>query len=119
MPTYAYEFNDPNAPQRFLPPLSFPTGAYHASEIQYVFDLAVAGAVAGLHAGPAGPCGHDGRVLDGLREGRRSERRRRAGLDGLRHQRPTRFQSLAPAAVAPTTAFAADHKCSFWAPLLP
>jgi para-nitrobenzyl esterase len=26
------------------------------------------------------------------------------------------FQSLAPAAIQPTTAFAADHKCSVWAP---
>ena len=39
VPTYAYEFNDPNAAQRFLPPLSFPTGAYHAAEIQYLFDI--------------------------------------------------------------------------------
>ena len=29
-PTYAYEFNDPNAPQLFVPPASFPYHAYHA-----------------------------------------------------------------------------------------
>jgi para-nitrobenzyl esterase len=34
-PVYQYEFNDPNAPARFFPP--FPLGAYHSSEIQYVF----------------------------------------------------------------------------------
>ena len=31
VPTYAYEFNDPNAPQLFVPPASFPYEAYHAS----------------------------------------------------------------------------------------
>ena len=37
--TYAYEFNDEDAPQLFLPPVSFPYGAAHASEIQYLFNL--------------------------------------------------------------------------------
>ena len=35
---YQYEFNDPDAPMRFFPPVSFPTGAYHAAEIQYLFQ---------------------------------------------------------------------------------
>jgi para-nitrobenzyl esterase len=39
VPTFAYEFNDDNAPQRFLPPVSFPYGAAHGSELQYLFDL--------------------------------------------------------------------------------
>jgi para-nitrobenzyl esterase len=39
VPTYAYEFRNENAPERFLPPVSFPYGAAHASEIQYLFDL--------------------------------------------------------------------------------
>ena len=39
VPTYAYEFNDENAPENFLPPVGFPYGAPHASEIQYLFDL--------------------------------------------------------------------------------
>jgi para-nitrobenzyl esterase len=33
---YHYEFNDSQAPQFTLPPVSFPYGAYHGSEIQYV-----------------------------------------------------------------------------------
>ncbi len=37
--TYAYEFDDVNAPELFLPPVSFPYGAAHASEIQYLFDI--------------------------------------------------------------------------------
>lgn len=42
VPTFAYEFNDDNAPQRYLPPVSFPYGAAHASELQYLFDLPTA-----------------------------------------------------------------------------
>src|SRR6516162_3159521 len=39
VPTFAYEFNDKNAPELFLPPVSFPYGAAHASELQYLFDV--------------------------------------------------------------------------------
>jgi para-nitrobenzyl esterase len=38
-PTYAYEFNDENAPERYLPPVGFPYGAAHAAELQYLFTL--------------------------------------------------------------------------------
>lgn len=36
MPTYAYQFDDRAAP---APPSLFPMGAYHASELQYIFDM--------------------------------------------------------------------------------
>jgi para-nitrobenzyl esterase len=39
LPVHAYEFNDPNAPMALQPAVSFPFKAYHASEIQYLFDL--------------------------------------------------------------------------------
>jgi para-nitrobenzyl esterase len=39
VPTYAYEFNDQNAPERYLPPVGFPYGAAHESEVQYLFSL--------------------------------------------------------------------------------
>jgi para-nitrobenzyl esterase len=39
VPTYAFEFADEQAPWvRNTPPPSFPTGAFHASELQYVLD---------------------------------------------------------------------------------
>lgn len=41
VPTYAYEFNESTAPQRFLPG-GFPYGASHLSELQYLFDLPTA-----------------------------------------------------------------------------
>jgi para-nitrobenzyl esterase len=31
--TYAYEFSDENAQQRYLPPAAFPYGAAHAGEV--------------------------------------------------------------------------------------
>ena len=37
--TFAYEFNDENAPDLFAPMASFPLGAYHGSEIQYLFNF--------------------------------------------------------------------------------
>ena len=36
VPTYVYEFNDENAPP-VLPPVSFPLGACHTSELAYLF----------------------------------------------------------------------------------
>ncbi len=39
--TYAYEFNDQNAPDLFDHPATFPLGAFHAAELQYLFDLDV------------------------------------------------------------------------------
>jgi para-nitrobenzyl esterase len=39
--TYAYEFNDENAPDLFAPTAlaTFPLGAYHGSELQYLFNF--------------------------------------------------------------------------------
>jgi para-nitrobenzyl esterase len=39
VPTYAYEFNDDNAPQLFTPPTFLPPVATHTSELPYLFDL--------------------------------------------------------------------------------
>jgi para-nitrobenzyl esterase len=38
--TFGYEFSDVNAPELFLPPVSFPYEAAHASELQYLFNVA-------------------------------------------------------------------------------
>lgn len=39
VPTYAYEFNDENAPQRYVPSAGFPFGAAHTVEVQYLFAM--------------------------------------------------------------------------------
>ncbi len=41
VPTYQYEFNDEAAPNIYLPALGYSLGAYHASEIQYLFPAPV------------------------------------------------------------------------------
>ncbi len=38
VPTFAYQFDDDTAPQRFAPPGVLPPIATHSSEIQYLFD---------------------------------------------------------------------------------
>jgi para-nitrobenzyl esterase len=38
VPVFQYEFNDPETPQRYVPPVSFPTGAYHGGDVQFLFD---------------------------------------------------------------------------------
>jgi para-nitrobenzyl esterase len=40
VPTFGYEFNDENAPMLFLPPISFPYGATHTDELQFLFPFA-------------------------------------------------------------------------------
>jgi para-nitrobenzyl esterase len=40
VPTFGYEFNDENAPMLFLPPVSFPYGATHTDELQFLFPFA-------------------------------------------------------------------------------
>jgi para-nitrobenzyl esterase len=38
--TYTYEFNDENAPPGTIPGVTFPLGAFHAAELQYLFIVA-------------------------------------------------------------------------------
>ena len=40
VPTFAYEFNDENVPTTLLPAVSFPYGATHTDELQFLFTLA-------------------------------------------------------------------------------
>jgi para-nitrobenzyl esterase len=67
VPTFQYEFNDPNAPMLFFPSISFPTGAYHASELQYIFDVLETPVTPGTHSRATGVIRDDGRLLDELR----------------------------------------------------
>jgi para-nitrobenzyl esterase len=113
VPTYQYEFNDPEAPQLFVPQGSFPYGAYHASEVQYLFDVpdqqnapdltaaqrALADAMVGYwtrfaQAGdPNGPQAPQWPAYTAASE---------------------QFLSLEPPVPVVRDSFAADHKCAFW-----
>ncbi len=116
VPTFAYEFSDENAPENFLPPVSFPYGAPHASEIQYLMDLSTAPFPGTLSA----------------RQQRLAATMRRYWTNFAKRGFPSspstpwwpRFndltqvtQSLAPPAARTGTDFATTHNCAFWATL--
>jgi para-nitrobenzyl esterase len=116
VPTFAYEFNDENAPENFLPPVSFPYGAAHASEIQYLFGLPTAAFPGTLSA---------------------QQQQLAASMKGYWTNFATRgfpssfgtpfwplftsltqtVQSLVPPAPQTETDFASTHNCAFWAAL--
>lgn len=113
VPTYQYEFNDASAPMRFFSGISFPTGAYHASEIQYVFDTPGSPVPATLNADQSALA--DAIVTywtDFAKTGDPN-----AGTvpawpiyDAAAEQ----FQSLELSAPVTRTGFALDHKCAVW-----
>jgi para-nitrobenzyl esterase len=113
VPTYAYEFNDRNAPQIFLPPGSLPDGgAYHASELQYLFDSPT--------LGHSPLTGDQERLADAMVR-YWTQFARSGGPNGPdTPQWPAYtaagdvYQSLVPPLPQPETGFAADHKCAFW-----
>ncbi len=111
---YAYEFNDPTAPA-VLPggdALSFPMGAAHTSELQYLFQMrpldasqqALADAMVGYWTRFA-------------RSGNPNDAATPGAWPAFTRANDT-YLSLTPGAIAPTTGFAADHKCdTVWATL--
>jgi para-nitrobenzyl esterase len=114
VPTFAYEFADVDAPQRFLPPVSFPYGAAHASELQYLFDLPTAPIAGALTA-------QQQRLAIGMR--RYWAQFAARGFPSVAGQPPwPRFTShnpqmlsLVPPQPHVETDFAAAHHCAFWA----
>ena len=112
-PTYAYEFADRGAPTQFPFPPGLPPGAYHASELAYLFDLP--GFVPaftpaqqeladqlirywGQFAATGDPNG--------------------VGSPTWPRFRSATAQSLAPDAIRQTN-FADEHNCDFWATASP
>ena len=116
VPTFAYEFNDENAPQNFLPPVSFPYGAAHASEIQYLLGLPAA-------AFP-GPLSAQQQQLAAIMKGYWTNFAKRgfpassgAPFWPLFNRLTQKMRSLAPPAPQTETNFANTHNCAFWAAL--
>src|SRR3984957_7446287 len=116
VPTFGYEFNDENAPENFLPPVSFPYGAPHASEIQYLMDLATAAFPGTLSA----------------QQQQLASTMKRYWTDFAKRGFPSSFgtpfwppfnsatqtmESLVPPAPQTETDFASTHNCAFWAAL--
>jgi para-nitrobenzyl esterase len=113
VPSWAYEFNDPNAPQRFLPPVSFPYAASHVSELQYLFDLPV--------TIPAPALTPDQEALANAMTAYWTGFADRSDPNTLATPLWLPFQAISTQALVPPVpqrsnpfAFAADHKCAFW-----
>jgi para-nitrobenzyl esterase len=114
VPTYQYEFNDPNAPMLFFPPVSFPTGAYHASELQYIFNVLETPVPSpGLTAAQAQL---SNTMVGYWTQFARSGDPNSPGAPAWPPYASTsdEFQSLHPPTAATSTGLATDHKCAFW-----
>jgi para-nitrobenzyl esterase len=117
VPLSTYEFNDENAPQDFLPPVTFPYGAAHASEIQYLFNLPV--------TVPRPPLNAQQLQLSRTMQHywtnfAKSSTPNGSGVPVWQKfgAAEGNFQSLIPPSPMQETNFAASHKCAFWAALL-
>jgi para-nitrobenzyl esterase len=112
VPTYAYEFNDENAPSPYPSP-GFPYGAAHASELQYLFGLPATSH--GIMSAP------QQQLAAAMRQEWTSFARSgvpaAAGAPAWPRFTATAqtMLSLVPPEPAPETTFAAGHHCAFWA----
>ena len=113
VPTFAFEFNDPDAPQPFVPPASFDYGAFHASELAYLFDSTTLGG----HA----PFTADQEALAAAMVRYWSQFAALGDPNGPATPRWPAFtaaseavQSLEPPTPRTVTDFAEDHHCDFW-----
>ena len=115
VPVHAYEFADENAPERFLPPLGFPYGAAHASEIQYLFDISAA---------IPGPLNAQQQRLSAAMQ-QYWTNFAKTGIPSSPNvplwpaftTAGQQMISLAPPQPTTSTTFAARHNCAFWAAL--
>ncbi|MGW1956978.1 carboxylesterase/lipase family protein [Streptomyces sp. NPDC001920] len=111
-PVYAYEFHDAQAPP-FIPAPHTPQGAFHASELAYLFpldSLRLTPAQQRLSATMTAYWARFAATGDPHAPGLPAWPRHTTEAEG------DRVQVLAPDRVAPTTGFATDHHCGFWLP---
>jgi len=109
VPTYAYEFNDENAPELFLPPVGFPYGAAHASELQYLFSQTAVPHPAELTAAQQQLAAAMKRDWTNMAKSAVPA----AGWPRFSSARQ-RMLSLVPPRPQVETNFSAQHQCTFW-----
>ena len=112
-PTYAYEFNDDNAPPVFSGPIIPPPVATHASELQYLFDLPNAPVPIPLSAGQQALAASM-RAAWANFAARGSPATRAVPWPAF-GAGSAQMLSLLPPQPQPETDFSARHHCAFWA----
>jgi para-nitrobenzyl esterase len=114
VPVYSFEFNDPNAPMTLQPPVSFPYRAYHASEIQYLFEVPAA-TLTSAQRDLANTM-----VAQWVRFARTGAPAVPGGVAWPTYGAAENVLSLAPTGTGAGTVlinnFAATHRCSVWTP---
>lgn len=120
VPMFTYEFHDPDAPQRFLPPVAFPYGAAHASELSYLFDLPVTVPAPSLDADQERLASA---MIAAWTTFARTGQPATVPAAGWPRYQPASdtFQDLVPPAPRQQASgsFATDHRCAFWDALTP
>ena len=111
VPTYQYEFNDSTAPIPIGVSLSFPGGAYHTSELQYLFDFTTQG-FPGLTANQEQLS--DAMVLYWTRFAHTGNPNLQGAPAWPRYGASDQFQSFEVPAPLTKSGFAVDHKCAVW-----
>src|SRR5436190_10894952 len=121
-PVFAYEFNDQNAPQLFLPPPSsgMPYGAYHAAEIQYVLGVRPSLPASAIPTFTAAQTALSDDMVSYWGEFARNGNPNSRATPAWPQYSATAdlFQSLVPPTPATESNFAADHQCAFWGAVL-
>jgi para-nitrobenzyl esterase len=109
VPTYGYEFNDENAPELFLPPVSFSYGAAHASELQYLFSQTAVPHPTDLTAAQQ-------QLAEAMKQDWTDMAK--AGVPATGWPRfssaSQQMLSLVPPRPKVETNFSAQHQCAFW-----
>ena len=113
VPTFAYEFNDPNAPEFIVRDPVMPLGAFHAAELGFLFPPRNPGSFA--HT-PAEAALSDQMIGYWSKFAAAGDPNGSGAPAWPHYDRPgDRFQSLAPGATKTITTFADDHQCALWA----
>lgn len=117
VPLATYEFNDENAPQDFLPPVTFPYAAAHASELQYLFNLPITIPRPPLNAAQLQLSATMQHYWTNFAK---SGSPNGSGAPPWPNFNPLagNFQSLVPPSPSQENNFATAHHCAFWAALL-